>query len=102
MSADDSAMLERRPRLARFARLQHDPTRDRWVLQAPERVFVLDDTGREILERCTGEASVAEIVAALADEYDAPRDMIEHDVLAVVKLMAEKTFLVLEEDGGDG
>ena len=46
------------PRLARGMRLQFDKQRDQWIIQAPERVFVLDAIAREILQRCTGEATV--------------------------------------------
>lgn len=83
------------PRLASFVRLQHDKTRERWVLQAPERVLVLDDTGKEILDRCDGDTTVDSIVTALANEYDAPRDVIEHDVCTVLALLVEKNFLLL-------
>lgn len=85
------------PRLAGFVRLQHDQTRGRWVLQAPERVLVLDETGKAILDRCDGEATVEAIITELANEYDAPRDVIEHDVRTVLALLAQKSFLVLAD-----
>ena len=85
-----------RPRLQSFVRPQYDEIRERWVLQAPERVLALDETGKEIIDLCTGEASVAAIVDRLAGAYDAPRDLIEHDVLAVLRLLRDKGFLVLE------
>ena len=94
--------LSSRPKLASFVRLQHDAVRDRWVLQAPERVLILDDTGKSILERCNGSDAVDEIVTALATEYDAPRKIIEQDVLGVLRLLAEKSFLVDGEDGEPG
>ena len=81
------------PALADFVRLQRDQARDRWVLQAPERVMVLDDTGKAIVDRFDGETRLDAIVEALAAEYDAPRDVIDHDVRAVVALLAEKRFL---------
>ncbi len=87
-----------RPRLPTFVRLQFDKTRDRWVLQGPERLLVLDETARNILERASGKLSVDEIVAAFAAEFDAPEDIIRHDVMAVFKLMAEKNFLELADD----
>lgn len=87
-----------RPRLPDFVRLQFDQARKRWVLQGPERLLVLDETGKDILDRATGEQSVDEIVAALAAEFDASEDVIRHDVMAVFKLLAEKNFLELNHD----
>ena len=87
-----------RPALANFVRLQYDGARERWVLQAPERVLVLDDSGKAIVERFDGVTSVDEIIDALAAEYDAPREMIDHDVRAVVGLLEEKRFLRAEMD----
>ena len=88
------------PSLAGFVRLQYDTVRERWVLQAPERVLVLDETSKDIVDRCTGEATVGAIIQALADEYDAPRDVIEHDVKAVLELLSSKTFLVVSDAPG--
>ena len=79
-------------------RLQYDGARERWVLQAPERVLVLDDSGKAIVERFDGVTSVDEIIYALAAEYDAPREVIDHDVRAVVGLLEEKRFLRAEMD----
>lgn len=86
------------PALADFVRLQHDQARGRWVLQAPERVLVLDTTGKEIVDRFDGKTSLDEIIQALVAEYDAPRDVIDHDVRAVVGLLEEKRFLRAESD----
>lgn len=97
VSDENDITLSGRPRLAGFARVQHDAVRDRWVLQAPERVLVLDEISKEIVDHCTGTATVDAIVTALCAEYDAPRDVIEHDVLGVLRLLAEKTFVVIED-----
>ena len=102
MTGDDGISPTSRPKLQPFVRPQYDQTRERWFLQAPERVLALDETGKEIIDLCTGEASVAEILDRLAGEYDAPREMIEHDVLAVIRLLRDKGFLVLADaPGGD-
>ncbi len=100
MSDANLVTLSSRPKLAGFARLQHDASRDRWVLQAPERVLVLDETSKEILDHCTGQATVEAIIEALVAEYDAPRDVIEQDVLGVLEQLAEKMFLVVEDEDG--
>ena len=85
-----------RPKLQSFVRLQYDETRECWVLQAPERVLVLDETGKEIVQLCNGERSVQEIVDRLASTYDAPRDVIAHDVNEVIKFLRDKGVLVVD------
>jgi pyrroloquinoline quinone biosynthesis protein D len=58
-----------RPRLARQARLEWDPVRERQVLLAPEGVLVLNQTGATILGLCDGERTVGEIVDELRGRY---------------------------------
>lgn len=58
-----------RPRLARHVRLAFDRTRQRHILQLPETVVVLNGSGADILERCDGRHTVAEIVAELGARY---------------------------------
>jgi pyrroloquinoline quinone biosynthesis protein D len=59
-----------RPRLARQARLEWDPVRERQVLLAPEGILVLNQTGANILGLCDGERTVVEIVDELGVRYD--------------------------------
>ena len=74
-----------RPRLAPHRRLQFDIARAGWTIQAPERVFLLDDPGHAITSRCNGENTIADIVDQLCDAYpDAPREAIFTDVIALV------------------
>lgn len=73
------------PRLARHARLRHDAARGQWVLLAPERVLVLDETAQAILSRLDGERDVPVIAALLAAEYDAPAEEIARDVREVLE-----------------
>ena len=94
MNIDDSSY----PQLEDFVRVEHDAARDRWVLQGPERVLVLDETSKEILDRCTGKTTVKDIVEGLSAEYDAPQEMIDHDVNAVLVLLLDKRFLVLSDE----
>ena len=58
-----------RPRLARHVRLSFCRTRQRPILQLPETVVVLNGSGADILERCDGRHTVAEIVAELGARY---------------------------------
>jgi pyrroloquinoline quinone biosynthesis protein D len=82
------------PRLAPHARLQFDKQRDRWIVQAPERLFVPDPTALEILQRCDGAATVQAIIDGLAEKYSqAPREVIERDVSALLQDLADKGVL---------
>jgi len=84
-----------RPRLPRGVRLTHNEAQGGWVLLAPERVFKADAIAAEIVKRCTGAATFAEIVDDLAKTYAAPRERILADVTAMLRGLAEKKLLEL-------
>jgi len=94
---DASAAIpaDARPRLPRGVRLVHNEAQGGWVLLAPERVFKADAIAVEIVKRCTGEASLAEIVDDLAKTYAAPREKILADVSALLRGLADKRLLEL-------
>ena len=81
------------PRLAGRARVRFDRRSGRRVLLYPERGLILSETAAEIVERCTGEHSVAQIVDALAEKYGAPREAIEADVLAFLGELDDRGLL---------
>src|SRR6266571_3753245 len=54
--------LDAQPRLPHGVRLVQNEAHGGWVLLAPERVFKADAIAVEIIKRCTGDASLAEIV----------------------------------------
>jgi len=78
------------PRLARGVRLAEDKARGRWVLLAPERMLVPDETAIEVLRLMDGARSVDAIVDALAAVYAAPREEIAGDVAAMIQELVEK------------
>ncbi len=84
-----------RPRLRRGVRLVHNEAQGGWVLLAPERLFKTDAVGVEILNRCTGEATLASIIDDLAATYSAPRERIEADVNALLTTLADKQLVEL-------
>ena len=84
-----------RPRLPRPVKLRFDKARERWVVLAPERVLMPDETALEILQRCDGETSVNAIVADLAEAYEAPPEEIREDVSALLQDLADKGFIQL-------
>jgi pyrroloquinoline quinone biosynthesis protein D len=82
-----------RPKLPRHAKLKFDETRKVWVILAPERVLVPDETAVEVLQLCDGMRSVAEVVDQLAAKYAAERSAIATDVVAMLQDLADKGFL---------
>jgi pyrroloquinoline quinone biosynthesis protein D len=84
-----------RPRLPRGVRLVHNEAQGGWVLLAPERVFKADAIAAEIVKRCTGEATFAEIVDDLAKTYAAPRERIAADAGTLLRSLADKKLLEL-------
>lgn len=84
-----------RPRLPRGVRLVHNELQGGWVLLAPERVLKADAIAVEIIKRCTGEASFADIVDDLAKTFAAPRERILVDVTALLRGLADKRLLEL-------
>jgi pyrroloquinoline quinone biosynthesis protein D len=86
---------EARPKLPRGVRLVHNEAQGGWVLLAPERVFKADAIAIEIVRRCTGAATFAEIVDDLAKTYSAPRERISADVGALLRGLADKKLMEL-------
>ncbi len=82
-----------KPKLPRGVRLTHNEAQGGWVLLAPERVFKADAIAHEIIKRCTGEATVAEIVDDLAKTFSAPRDRIMTDVSAMLAGLIDKKLV---------
>jgi pyrroloquinoline quinone biosynthesis protein D len=91
--AAPSLTPEVRPRLPRGVRLVHNEAQGGWVLLAPERVFKADPIAAEVVKRCTGEATLADIVDDLAKTFNAPRERVLTDVTALLQGLADKQLL---------
>jgi pyrroloquinoline quinone biosynthesis protein D len=79
------------PHLARGVKLREDAARGgRWVVMAPERMFVPDETALEVLRLIDGARSVDAIVDDLAARYAAPREEIASDVVEMLRDLADK------------
>ena len=83
-----------KPRLARGVRLQTDSKTGNIVLLFPEGVLELNETAQEIVSRCDGR-TVAEIVHALADEYDADPQMLGADVRDTLADLQQRKLIEL-------
>ena len=83
---------ESKPVLPRGVRLTENPQQG-WVLVAPERVFKADGIASVILQRCDGTVSIAQMADEFAAAYNAPRDRILSDILALLQTLADKRLL---------
>jgi pyrroloquinoline quinone biosynthesis protein D len=83
-----------RPRLPRGVRLVENEAQG-WVLLAPERVFKADPIAVEVIKRCTGEATLDQIVDDLVVAYSAPRERILTDLTMMLRGLADKKLLEL-------
>jgi pyrroloquinoline quinone biosynthesis protein D len=94
---DQSAAIvpDARPRLPHGVRLVESQAHGGWVLLAPERVFKADAIAVEIIKRCTGAATLGEIVDVLAKTFAAPRDRVLADTSALLRGLADKKLLEL-------
>src|SRR3974390_1547509 len=84
-----------RPRLPRGVRLVHNEAQGGWVLLAPQRGVKGGAMAAEIVKRCSGEATFAEIVDDLARTFAAPRERIAADAGALLRALAAKKLLEL-------
>ena len=76
--------------IPRHIKLRHDAGRGVWVILAPERVFSPDPIAVEVLKLCDGDTNVGDIATRLASDYQAPRDVILTDILAMLQDLADK------------
>ncbi len=79
-----------RPRIAAKARLRFDRRTDGYLLVAPERGLVLNRSASEILRLCTGDHTVAAIVAQLAAAHADAASRIEADVVALLRTLVAR------------
>jgi pyrroloquinoline quinone biosynthesis protein D len=78
------------PSLPRHIKLRHDPARDRWMILAPERVHTPDAIAVAVLKLCDGVRTVEVIAGELAQTYNAPKETILADIVAMLQGLADK------------
>lgn len=79
-----------KPVMPPYIKMRHDAGRNRWLILAPERLFDPDQIAVEILKLCDGQRTVADIVAVMAKEYNAPTEEIEADIVSMFQDLADK------------
>ena len=84
-------MMDGKPALGRGFRLQWEPAQQGHVLLYPEGMVKLNSSAGEILRRCDGRHTVAEIVADLESAFGA--SSLAADVGAFLELALAKHWL---------
>lgn len=84
------------PRIAPGHRLQFEPAQDCHVLLYPEGMVQLNASAAEILLRCDGERSVADVCAALAADFDGAD--VRADVQEFLQLAQQQGWVTLAGD----
>jgi pyrroloquinoline quinone biosynthesis protein D len=74
-------------------KFRFDETRQAWIVLAPERLMLPDETAVEVLRLIDGERDVAAIVADLAHRFEAPREEIAADVMPLLQDLVDKKVL---------
>ncbi len=86
--------FNKKPKLARQARLQYDNTRSQDILLLPERVVKLNKTAAAILKLCNGDLLVSEIIATLESQFQ--QQGLEPDVLEFLDDFSKRSWLDVE------
>ena len=82
------------PRIAPGFRLQWEPAQSAHVLLYPEGMVKLNQSAGEILKRCDGQRSAAEIVADLEAAF--ATGGLEKDIFAFLELAAQQRWVAWE------
>jgi pyrroloquinoline quinone biosynthesis protein D len=80
--------------LARGVRLRADPLTGEPLLLFPEGILPLDSTTHDILLRCTGEVTLASLLLALSEEYEAEPDVLRADVVQCLTQLRQEMLVV--------
>ena len=84
------------PKLPRHAKLRYDEARKKWIINAPERVFELDEIASEIIQLVNGESSINIIIDAHCNKFEgAPKEVISKDTLSMLQSLADKGFVII-------
>ena len=89
--------IEDVPSLPRHAKLRFDQARKKWIINAPERVFELDDIAGEVMQLVNGKDTLNKIIDKLLIRFEgAPREEVTNDVIIMLQSLADKGFLINE------
>ena len=94
MSSPD---LNSRPIPAPHARLRIDAVSGDPVLLFPEGLLVLNHTAHEIVRRCDGQTSIAELLRQLAEEFDVDGEILRHDLFENLEQLRRRNLILFSE-----
>jgi pyrroloquinoline quinone biosynthesis protein D len=80
-----------RPSIGHGFRLQWEAVQSAYVLLFPEGMIKLNGSAGEIMKRCTGQSTIAEITADLERTFETPG--LSADVMAFVEMARAKQWL---------
>jgi len=89
-------MKANRPKLAPRVRLQIDAITGQPVLLHPEGILQLNETAHEVVKRCDGCTTAAEIAIVLSREYEIEPDQIERDVRECLNELMRRNLVTLQ------
>ena len=89
-----SSVSDSRPALGRGLRLQWEPAQNTHVLLYPEGMIKLNGSAGEIMKRCDGRRTVADITAELQQTFSV-QDLAK-DVEAFVVMAIDRKWLELQ------
>jgi len=85
---------EARPMLDRRFRLQWEAAQNAHVLLYPEGMIKLNTSAGEILKRCDGRATIADITANLEESFATTG--LSGDVIAFIAMAVEKKWVAVQ------
>lgn len=93
MTDTTAATLDSVPSINPLFRLQYEEAQESWVLLYPEGMVKLNPSAAEIMQRCDGEASFAQIVTKLEEAFETSG--LEKDVLGFADVALEQRWIKL-------
>jgi pyrroloquinoline quinone biosynthesis protein D len=92
-TAAPTELLSMRLKLAPKTKLRLDPKTGKHILLYPEKGLLLNPTGTAILQLCTGEHTLSQVVTLLAGQFQALPEQLQPEVLAFAKSLLERGLL---------
>ncbi|MFK7859928.1 MAG: pyrroloquinoline quinone biosynthesis peptide chaperone PqqD [Granulosicoccus sp.] len=83
------------PAMNSLFRLQFEKAQDSWVLLYPEGMVKLNQSAAEIMQRCDGQKSIADIVAELEEAFES--EVLISDVTGFVDVAVQQNWLKINE-----
>jgi pyrroloquinoline quinone biosynthesis protein D len=91
MSSDGAPSIDTVPRIGHGFRLQWEEAQQCHVLLYPEGMVKLSQTAGEIVRRCDGQRSVADIVADLEQAFSTQG--LQNDVIGFIEVAGKQRWL---------